>query len=67
MLSGIVLVAVGAIYILKPNLIRRGQWRKTSIAARIFSETNYTKYMRVLGGILVIVGLIFVISSASKP
>jgi hypothetical protein len=63
MLVGIVLIVFGAIYLWKPTIFRRGIWMKTSLAIRLFSEENYTKYMRVLGAVFVIAGLIFVIRS----
>ena len=63
MLVGIFLIAVGAIYLWKPNLFRRGLWMKTSVAIRAFSEENYRKYMRVLGVVLVPMGLVCIIRS----
>jgi uncharacterized membrane protein HdeD (DUF308 family) len=63
-LFGIILIVLGAIYLWKPTIFRRGIWMKTSIAIRLFSEENYTIYMRVLGVILVMAGLFFVIRSA---
>ncbi|MBV9550805.1 MAG: hypothetical protein JO256_14135 [Alphaproteobacteria bacterium] len=63
MLVGIVLIVMGMIYLWKPTIFRRGLWMKTSIAIRAFSEENYTRYMRVLGGILVIAGIALVFLS----
>jgi hypothetical protein len=59
---GIVFIAIGAIYIWKPTIFRRGLWMKTSIAIRTLSETSYTRYMRGLGFILVIAGAALILS-----
>jgi hypothetical protein len=59
---GIVFIVIGAIYIRKPTIFRRGLWMKTSIAIRTLSETNYTRYMRGLGYVLVIAGIVLILS-----
>ena len=61
MLLGLVLVAVGAVYLLKPTIFRRGIWLKTSIAIRTLSDDNYIRYMRILGVILIVSGLGFIV------
>jgi hypothetical protein len=60
---GIVFIVIGAIYIWKPTIFRRGLWMKTSIAIRALSETNYTRYMRGLGFVLVIAGVVLIIGT----
>jgi hypothetical protein len=47
--AGFVLIAVGILYLRKPNLFRRGIWMKTSIAIRNLSPDAYVKYIRGLG------------------
>lgn len=47
---GYFLIAVGAMYEIKPDLFRRWFWRKTSIAQRALSPENYIRYMRLLPG-----------------
>ena len=64
MLLGLVLVAVGAVYLLKPTIFRRGIWLKTSIAIRTLSDDNYIRYMRILGVILIVSGLGFIVRAA---
>ena len=59
MIVGIALIAVGLLYLWKPTIFRRGIWLKTSVAIRMFSEENYQRYMRILGVLLIIVGVIF--------
>ena len=44
------------------TIFRRGLWMKTSIAIRTLSETNYTRYMRGLGYVLVIAGIVLILS-----
>jgi hypothetical protein len=61
MVVGVALILLGLLYLWKPTIFRRGIWLKTSIAARTLSETNYTRYMRGLGIVLIIVGLTLVV------
>ena len=58
---GYFLIAVGAMYEIKPDLFRRWFWRKTSIAQRALSPENYIRYMRLLGAVLIVAGLILVV------
>jgi hypothetical protein len=59
---GIIFIVIGAIYIWKPTIFRRGLWMKTSVAIRMLSETNYTRYMRGLGFVLVVAGVVLILS-----
>jgi hypothetical protein len=58
---GIVLILFGALYIWKPTIFRRGLWMKTSIAIRVLSEDNYTRYMRGLGVVFVVAGIALIL------
>jgi hypothetical protein len=58
---GIGLILLGLLYIWKPTIFRRGAWMKTSIAIRTLSETNYTRYMRALGFICIVVGVALIV------
>ncbi|MCP3476979.1 hypothetical protein NLM33_43255 [Bradyrhizobium sp. CCGUVB1N3] len=60
-LYGAILIAIGAIYLQKPDIFRRGVWMKTSIAIRFLSEENYQKYMRGLGIVLIAIGAVLVL------
>jgi hypothetical protein len=64
---GIVLVLFGALYLWKPTLFRRGLWMKTSIAIRLLSKENYTRYMRGLGVVFIVAGLALIVAGASNP
>ena len=58
---GAILIVVGAVYLWKPDIFRRGIWMKSSIAIRFLSEDNYRTYMRALGVLLIIVGVVLVL------
>jgi hypothetical protein len=58
---GIVLILFGSVYIWKPTIFRRGLWMKTSIAIRVLSEANYTRYMRGLGVIFIVAGIALIV------
>jgi uncharacterized protein YjeT (DUF2065 family) len=59
--AGLSLIVVGVIYLVKPDIFRRWIWTKTSIAQRALSPANYLRYMRGLGIIFIIVGVVLVI------
>jgi hypothetical protein len=61
---GIVLILIGAFYVWKPTIFRRGLWMKTSVAIRTLSETNYTRYMRGLGLVFIVAGIILIVLEA---
>ena len=54
---GVFLMAVGALYLCKPNLFRRGHWMKTGIAERNLSADAYIKYARGVGVFHIVVGI----------
>jgi hypothetical protein len=60
MAIGIALILIGALYVWKPTIFRRGLWMKTSIAIRALSETNYTRYMRGIGVVCIVAGIILI-------
>jgi uncharacterized protein YjeT (DUF2065 family) len=61
MVVGLFLILVGVIYLAKPTIFRRGIWLKTSIAVRTLSEESYIRYMRILGVVIIVAGLVFII------
>ena len=66
MVAGFVLAAIGIVYLVKPTLFRRGIWLKTSIAVRTLSEQYYVRYMRAMGVLLVIVGLLLIVQAVLR-
>jgi uncharacterized protein YjeT (DUF2065 family) len=61
MVVGLLFVVIGVIYLFKPTLFRRGIWLKTSIAIRTLSEENYIRYMRIVGVLMILAGLVFIV------
>jgi hypothetical protein len=55
--AGFFLIAVGILYLRKPDLFRRGIWLKTSIAQRNLSPEGYIKYMRGVGVFNIVLGI----------
>ncbi len=58
---GILLIIIGVIYLVKPDIFRRGIWKRTAITQQVFSPKQYQIYMRILGGISIIIGAYLVI------
>lgn len=59
--SGLVLIAFGVVYLRRPTIYRRGIWLKTNIAIRLLSEENYKNYMKGLGALFILVGLLLIV------
>jgi hypothetical protein len=64
--AGLALTAIGVLYLVKPDIFRRGIWRKTDIAQRNLSPEGYLKYMRGVGVVHVIAGLILLLWSSLR-
>ena len=60
------LIVVGVIYILKPDIFRRGIWKQTSIAQLTLSPEGYLRYMRWVGVIIIALGLLFLALGHAK-
>jgi uncharacterized protein YjeT (DUF2065 family) len=54
---GIILIIAGIVYNIKPNIFRVGFWKKTSITQQSFTPKQYNLYMRILGGVFIILGV----------
>ncbi|MGZ5046016.1 MAG: hypothetical protein ACXWF0_02030 [Usitatibacter sp.] len=61
---GLFLVAVGGAYLRWPDMFRRGTWLKTSVAIRTMSPERYTRYMRGLGVLMIVLGFIAIVYGA---
>jgi uncharacterized membrane protein HdeD (DUF308 family) len=55
---GIALIAVGVLYLVKPNIFQRWFWKRTAISQRLLTPEQNKIYMRVLGGLFVIIGIV---------
>lgn len=58
---GIILLVFGIVYIVKPDLYRRWMWKKTDVLQQMLSPERYIKFMRLLGVILSVAGIILLI------
>jgi hypothetical protein len=58
---GILLIALGAVYLRWPLLFRRGIWLRTSIAIRLLPENAYKIYMYVWGGVFIAAGVMVIV------
>jgi len=63
MIVGVILLAIGIVYLAKPDIFNRWFWKRTDIAQRKLSPKRYVLYMRVLGMVLVVVGAWLVYAS----
>lgn len=54
---GVALTLLGLLHLWKPTIFRRGRWLEASAAVHTLTETNYTRYMRGMGIVLVVAGL----------
>ena len=61
---GIVLIVCGILYLIKPDIFRRGFWRRTAISQRLLTPEQNKVYMRILGGVFIVVGIILVVISS---
>ena len=60
---GIVLIAFGVLYLLKPDIFQRGLWKRTAISQQIMTPEKNKVYMRVLGSAFVVAGLVLLLLS----
>ena len=60
---GIILLIFGIIYLIKPDIYKRGIWTKTAITQQVFSPVRYKQYMRLLGIAFIVSGLVLLILS----
>ena len=64
---GWLVVLIGVVYLIKPDIFRRGIWTKTSIAQRTLSPRGYFRYMRVVGVVCILIGLYWVYGGHRGP
>lgn len=63
MLTGIILIVLGVLYLIKPDIYNRGIWKRTSVTQNNLSAKKYVIYMRVLGVILIVLGAYLVLNA----
>lgn len=54
---GVILIVFGVLYVIKPDIFQRWFWKKTAISQRLLTPEQNMIYMRVLGVLLVILGI----------
>lgn len=56
-MRGLIFIAFGILYLMKPDLFRGGIFQKTSVAATTKTPEEYRRYMQVLAVILIALGI----------
>jgi hypothetical protein len=51
------LILVGMLYLAKPDIFRRGFWKRTSASQQMMTPDDNVIYMRLLGFICLIAGI----------
>jgi uncharacterized protein YjeT (DUF2065 family) len=59
---GMVLVAFGALYLIKPDLFQRWFWKRTAISQRLLTPEQNKVYMRILGGVFLLAGVVLLLA-----
>jgi len=59
--TGIILLAFGLLYLIKPDIYTR--WLRNKNGDTQQATENYRKFMQVLGSVFVITGLLFLIAA----
>jgi len=60
LIGGWLMIAIGVLFLAKPNILRRGVWRD-SITQRLLSPSGYVKYMRAVGAVYIVTGVLFLL------
>jgi hypothetical protein len=58
---GLLMIAFGILYVVKPDIYRRWPWKKTDIAQRLLAPEKYIRLMRFLGVLFIVIGIIIAI------
>ncbi len=59
--GALILIAAGVLYLVKPDIFRRWIWTETSIAQHTLLPKNYLRYMRGLGVLFILIGLLLLL------
>jgi uncharacterized protein YjeT (DUF2065 family) len=55
---GFVLIVCGVLYLIKPDIFQRWFWKRTAISQRLLTPEQNKVYMRVLGVVLIVIGIV---------
>ena len=50
----ILLIAIGLVYLIKPDVFMRGFWKRTALSQQVLTPNQNKNYMRVLGVLLIV-------------
>ena len=64
--TGLIFIVFGLLYIVKPGIYRRWFWKTTDIFQQKLSPANYIKFMRGVGVVLLVLGVVFLILGKFK-
>ena len=53
-----VLIAAGVLYLIKPDIFQRWFWKRTAISQRLLTPEQNKVYMRILGVVFIVVGIV---------
>ena len=54
---GLLFIAAGITYLIKPDIFQRWIWRRTAISQRLLTPQQNKVYMRILGAVFIVVGI----------
>jgi hypothetical protein len=61
-LSGLSLICIGLLYLVKPDIFQRWFWKRTAISQTLLTPEQNKVYMRILGALLILVGVALVLT-----
>jgi uncharacterized protein YjeT (DUF2065 family) len=57
----LILIIFGIIYLVKPDIFQRWFWKQTAISQQLMTPEQNKVYMRVLGGVFIVVGIVLLL------
>ena len=60
----VLIIVLGIVYLIKPNIFRIGIWKETDIAQRKPTPKQHNVYMRALGVVLIAIGVYVVVKNS---
>lgn len=59
--GGLFVLICGIVFLLKPDIFRRWFWKRTDIAQRVLSAEAYIRYMRGMGILSIVLGIVVIL------
>ena len=60
-LGGVFVLVSGIVFLVKPDIFRRGIWKRTDIAQQALSPEGYLRYMRGMGILNIVLGVAIIV------